>query len=138
MFCAVLAYSRVRFVCFADNERSETTLSCLAKCFEYLGGVPKTVLADRMGYRPPVDREHVTGLPDSRAASPVVLSAAPRKVPTSLKADSMSIRSLTDFMEVSLGRCCGWQTPPPSPTEGHFWWMLSMKGGRRSRGDFPD
>jgi transposase len=49
VFCAVLAYSRVRFVCFADNERSETTLNCLARCFEYLGGVPKTVLADRMG-----------------------------------------------------------------------------------------
>jgi hypothetical protein len=49
VFCAVLAYSRVRFVFFADNERSETTLNCLARCFEYLGGVPKTVLADRMG-----------------------------------------------------------------------------------------
>jgi len=49
VFCAVLAWSRVRFVCFADNERSETTLACLAACFEYLGGVPKTVLADRMG-----------------------------------------------------------------------------------------
>jgi len=49
VFCAVLAYSRVRFVFFADNERSETTLDCLARCFEYLGGVPKTVLADRMG-----------------------------------------------------------------------------------------
>lgn len=49
VFCAVLAFSRVRFVCFADNERSDTTLSCLARCLEYLGGVPKTVLADRMG-----------------------------------------------------------------------------------------
>jgi transposase len=49
VFCAVLAWSRVRFVCFADNERSDTTLSCLARCLEYLGGVPKTVLADRMG-----------------------------------------------------------------------------------------
>jgi transposase len=49
VFCAVLAHSRVRFVCFADNERSETTLNCLARCFEYLGGVPRTVLADRMG-----------------------------------------------------------------------------------------
>jgi transposase len=49
VFCAVLAWSRVRFVYFADNERSETTLAALAACFEYLGGVPKTVLADRMG-----------------------------------------------------------------------------------------
>jgi hypothetical protein len=49
VFCAVLAFSRIRFVFFADNERSETTLACLARCFDYLGGVPKTVLADRMG-----------------------------------------------------------------------------------------
>ena len=49
VFCAVLAWSRVRFVRFADNERAETTLAFLAECFEELGGVPKTVLADRMG-----------------------------------------------------------------------------------------
>ncbi len=49
VFCAVLAWSRIRFVYFADNERAETTLAALAACFEFLGGVPKTVLADRMG-----------------------------------------------------------------------------------------
>ena len=49
VFCAVLAWSRFRFVRFADNERAETTLAFLAECFEVLGGVPKTVLADRMG-----------------------------------------------------------------------------------------
>jgi transposase len=49
VFCAVLAWSRVRFVYFSDNERQETTLAALAQCFEFLGGVPKTVLADRMG-----------------------------------------------------------------------------------------
>lgn len=49
VFCAVLAWSRVRFIYFADNERSETTLAALAACFEFLGGVPRTVLADRMG-----------------------------------------------------------------------------------------
>jgi transposase len=49
VFCAVLASSRVRFVRFAGNEKSETTLRLLAECFEVLGGVPKTVLADRMG-----------------------------------------------------------------------------------------
>jgi hypothetical protein len=49
VFCAVLAWSRVRFVRFADNERGETTLAMLAECFEELGGVPKVVLADRMG-----------------------------------------------------------------------------------------
>jgi transposase len=49
VFCAVLAWSRFRFVRFAVNEKAETTLSFLAECFEALGGVPKTVLADRMG-----------------------------------------------------------------------------------------
>ena len=49
MFCAVLAWSRVRFVRFADNESADTTLGLLAECFETLGGVPKIVLADRMG-----------------------------------------------------------------------------------------
>ncbi len=49
VFCAVLAWSRVRFVRFAGNERAETTLALLAECFEELGGVPKVVLADRMG-----------------------------------------------------------------------------------------
>ena len=49
VFCAVAAWSRFRFVRFADNERRTTTLSFLAECFETLGGVPKVVLADRMG-----------------------------------------------------------------------------------------
>jgi transposase len=49
VFCAVLAWSRVRFVRFAADERAETTLAMLAECFEVLGGVPSTVLADRMG-----------------------------------------------------------------------------------------
>ena len=49
VFCAVLAWSRVRFVRFAADERSETTLAMLAECVEQLGGVPGTVLADRMG-----------------------------------------------------------------------------------------
>jgi transposase len=49
VFCAVLAWSRVRFVRFADNERAETTLGLLAECFQVIGGVPKVVLADRMG-----------------------------------------------------------------------------------------
>jgi transposase len=49
VFCAVLAWSRVRFVRFADNERADTTLAMLAECFEALGGVPRIVLADRMG-----------------------------------------------------------------------------------------
>lgn len=49
VFCAVLAWSRVRFVRFAADEKATTTLGMLAECFEVLGGVPRTVLADRMG-----------------------------------------------------------------------------------------
>jgi transposase len=48
VFCAVLAFSRVRFVRFARDEKAATTLALLAECFETLGGVPKVVLADRM------------------------------------------------------------------------------------------
>lgn len=49
VFCAVLAWSRVRFVRFAADERAETTMAMLAECFESLGGVPAVVLTDRMG-----------------------------------------------------------------------------------------
>ena len=49
VFCAVLAWSRFRFVRFADDEKASTTLAMLAECFEVLGGVPRVVLADRMG-----------------------------------------------------------------------------------------
>src|SRR6266849_4891943 len=48
VFCAVLAWCRFRFVRFAADERSETTLAMLAQCLEVLGGVPGKVLADRM------------------------------------------------------------------------------------------
>ncbi len=49
VFCAVLAWSRVRFVRFAADEKAATTLSMLAECFAEIGGVPRVVLADRMG-----------------------------------------------------------------------------------------
>jgi hypothetical protein len=49
VFCAVMAWSRVRFVSFADNLGADATMTGLARCFEYLGGVPKTALTDRMG-----------------------------------------------------------------------------------------
>ena len=49
VFSTVMAWSRIRFVYFADNLGAESTMTALARCFEYLGGVPKTVLTDRMG-----------------------------------------------------------------------------------------
>ena len=49
VFCAVLAWSWFRFVYFADNLRAETTMDALAACMETIGGVPKTLLTDRMG-----------------------------------------------------------------------------------------
>jgi transposase len=49
LFCAVLAWSRYRFVRFATDQTRATTLALLAECFEELGGVPGVVLTDRMG-----------------------------------------------------------------------------------------
>ncbi len=49
VFCAVLGWSRWRFARFATDERADTTLAMLTECFEAAGGVPKVVLADRMG-----------------------------------------------------------------------------------------
>jgi hypothetical protein len=49
VFCAVLAWSRWRFVRIARDQKAVTTMRLLAECFEELGGSPKVVLADRMG-----------------------------------------------------------------------------------------
>ena len=49
IFCAVLAWSRYRFVRFAEDQTRQTTLALLAECFAELGGVPAVVLSDRMG-----------------------------------------------------------------------------------------
>jgi hypothetical protein len=40
VFCAVLAWSRWRFVRFASDEKAATTMGLLADCFEALGGFP--------------------------------------------------------------------------------------------------
>jgi hypothetical protein len=49
VFCAVLAWSRYRFIRFATDQTQLTTLALLAECFEELGGVPGILLTDRMG-----------------------------------------------------------------------------------------
>lgn len=48
VFCAVLAFSRWRFVAFATDQRASTTLGLIAEAFAAIGGVPARVLADRM------------------------------------------------------------------------------------------
>jgi transposase len=48
VFCAVLAWSRYRFVRFAQDQTRTTTLRLLGECFAELGGVPAVVLSDRM------------------------------------------------------------------------------------------
>ena len=48
IFCAVLAWSRYRFVRFGADQTRTTTLELLAECFEELGGVPAVLLTDRM------------------------------------------------------------------------------------------
>lgn len=47
VFCAVLAWSRFRFVSFADNLGAESTMAALAECMETIGAVPRTLLNER-------------------------------------------------------------------------------------------
>ena len=49
VFCAVLAFSRWRFVRFAADQKASTTLAMIAEALTAIGGVPAKVLADRMG-----------------------------------------------------------------------------------------
>ena len=49
VFCAVLAFSRWRFVRFATDQKATTTLAMIAEALAAIGGVPAKVLADRMG-----------------------------------------------------------------------------------------
>src|SRR3984957_14807065 len=49
VFCAVVAWSRFRFVYFTGSLGAEAPMGALAQCFERIGGVPKTALTDRMG-----------------------------------------------------------------------------------------
>jgi transposase len=49
IFCAVLAWSRYRFVRVATEQTRTTTLRLLAECFTEVEGVPRVVLTDRMG-----------------------------------------------------------------------------------------
>jgi transposase len=48
LFCAVLAFSRWRFVRFSTDQRASTTLALIAEALGAIGGVPIRVLADRM------------------------------------------------------------------------------------------
>ena len=48
IFCAVLGWSRVRFVRLATDMTTDTTLRLLAECLDTVGGVPAVVLSDRM------------------------------------------------------------------------------------------
>ncbi|BBX25037.1 MULTISPECIES: IS21 family transposase [Mycobacteriaceae] len=48
LFCAVLAFSRWRFVRFATDQKASTTLALIAEALAVVGGVPARVLADRM------------------------------------------------------------------------------------------
>lgn len=48
VFCAVLPWSRWRFVRLATDQTRASTLRLLAECFEAMGAVPAVVLTDRM------------------------------------------------------------------------------------------
>jgi hypothetical protein len=47
-FVAILSYSRMRFACFTKRSDAPTLIRCLMAAFEYLGGLPHSVLTDRM------------------------------------------------------------------------------------------
>ena len=65
IFCAVLVWSRVRFVRVATDQTQPTTLLLLAECFEELGGVPAVVLADRLScLRGPIVADRVVAHPN--------------------------------------------------------------------------
>ena len=65
VFCAVLVWSRVRFVRVTRDEQQATTLQLLAECFEVIGGVPAVVLADRIGcLRGPIVADRVVAHPN--------------------------------------------------------------------------
>lgn len=65
VFCAVLVWSRVRFVRVSRDEQQPTTLELLAECFETLGGVPAVVLADRIAcLRGPIVADRVVAHPN--------------------------------------------------------------------------
>jgi transposase len=49
VFCAVLAFSRWRFVRFTVDQKASTTMAMIAEALAAIGGVPARVLADRMG-----------------------------------------------------------------------------------------
>jgi transposase len=45
-FCAVLGWSRYRFVRFTTSQKFAALADCLAACFEHIGGVPARVMFD--------------------------------------------------------------------------------------------
>jgi transposase len=47
-FIAILSYSRLRFVTFVTRTDAPTLIRCLLAAFEYFGGLPQSVLTDRM------------------------------------------------------------------------------------------
>lgn len=47
-FTAVLSYSRMRYVTFVKRCDAATLIRCLMEGFEYMGGLPKAALTDRM------------------------------------------------------------------------------------------
>jgi hypothetical protein len=83
VFCAVLVWSRVRFVRLSRDQRQATTLGLLAECFETVGGVPAVVLADRIAcLRGPIVADSVVAHPHYvRFAAHYLLTEPPTEPP---------------------------------------------------------
>jgi transposase len=79
VFCAVLVWSRMRFVRLSHDQRQATTLALLAECFEAIGGVPAVLLADRIAcLRGPIVADRVVAHPNYvRSAAHYLLTEPP-------------------------------------------------------------
>lgn len=48
IFLIVLGYSRLKYICLTENRNQATLFRCMAKAFQYFGGVPHEILFDNM------------------------------------------------------------------------------------------
>ncbi len=47
-FAAILSYSRMRFIVFTKRCDTSTLIRCVMAACDYFGGLPQSLLADRM------------------------------------------------------------------------------------------
>jgi len=100
VFCAVLAFSRWRFVRFATDQKASTTLAMIAEALSAIGGVPAKVLADRMGC-----------LKGGVVANVVVPTADYVRFATHTASARTGVRPLTRNRRASWSTCAATRSP---------------------------